>query len=347
MRFPKNAAHYFVENGAIFSLTDEDHFFSLILNVKTALFSLVPFLLTPIVPLMGQTQNLPPQIEQSRQTLPIDSPLTPMETEANLGTSPTFTAESPGDDDLGQQVILKKKQVYEPFSINLGTDLTYTSNVGLSETFEQEDWFWRSVLNATYAPRFGNYLLGIFSVTQELFRYDEFDALDFESLTLSAGVAYNLWFLGGINASLQFDYNRLTSDDFGDEIFSNRTINLTFSRNFILSRAHYFYVASSLELGWSDPEAAARNEFTLLGGYHVRLARNFELDLIYRAGYYHYTEIDREDFNQTIQLSARYHFTKWLTANANISGIFNASDRNGFDYEALNTGAGIFVSWKF
>lgn len=287
------------------------------------------------------------QIEQSRQSQSLDGPLTPIEPEVNLRTGPSFSAESPGDDDLGQQVILKKKEVYEPFSITLGTDLTYTSNIGLSEAFEQEDWFWRSVLNVTYAPRFGNSLLGIFSISQEFFRYDKFDALDFESLTFSAGLAYHLWFLGGINASLQFDYNRLTADDYGDEIFSNRTINLTLSRNFILSRAHYFFVASSLELGWSDPKEASRNELSLVGGYNVRLARNFELSLVYRAGYFHYNEIDRNDFNQTVQLSARYHFTKWLTANANVSGIFNSSDRNGFDYEALNTGAGIFVSWKF
>lgn len=292
-------------------------------------------------------QFLAPQIDQVRQYNAAGvSSLPPPESSQN-SPLPTFAAESPGDEDLGQQVILKSKNAYQPFSVYLGSNATYTSNVGLSDGFEQKDWFWRTTIGANYAPRFGNYLLGNIRISQDVFRYDKFDGLNFESLNLGAGLAYNLWFLQGINAGLEFNYNRLTSNDYGAEIFSNRSLTLTLSRNFILSRAHYLYVVAGAEAGWSDPEQAARDELTLLAGYHVRLARNFEVDVFYRLGFYHYTEIDREDVNQTVQLTARYNFTKWLAANASISGGFNESDRASFDYQVLNTSAGLFVSWKF
>ena len=260
---------------------------------------------------------------------------------------PNFTSESPGDDDLGQQVILKAKSEYDPFSVYLGSDAIYTSNVGLAESFEEEDWFWRSSLGITYAPRFGNYLQGNLHVSQDVFRYDKFSVLNFESLSIGGGLNYNLWFLYGINASIGFEYTRLTSEGFGDEIFSDKSLNLSLSKTFILSRAHYFYVAGGARFSWSDPEEASRDEFTLVAGYHVRLTRNSEMDLSYRLGFFDYTEVDREDFNQSVQLAARYNFTKWLSANATIGGIFNDSNRRGFDYEALNTSVGFFVSWKF
>lgn len=295
----------------------------------------------------ASAQTLAPQIEQSRQYDSVGvSSLPPNET-SNHSPMPVFAPESPGDEDLGQQIILKTKNVYQPLTVFLGTDLSYTSNVGLSEGNEQEDWISRTTLSAIYAPRFGNYLQGNISISQDVFRYDKFDELNFESLNLGAGLTYNLWFLYGVNAHLVFNYNRLTSEGYGDEIFSNRSLSFSLSRNFILSRAHYFYVASGVELGWSDPEQAARDEFTLLTGYHVRLARNFEIDILYRLGFYHYTEVDREDVNHTFQLTARYNFTKWLSVNASLNASFNESDRTGFDYEAINTGVGAFVSWKF
>jgi hypothetical protein len=292
-------------------------------------------------------QSVPPQIEQARRSSATDVPSLPRDENSLNSPMPTFAAESPGDDDLGQQVILKSKSVYQPLSLFLGTQADYTSNVGLSEGFEEEDWFWRTTIGATYAPRIGNSLLGNLTVSQEVFRYNKYGVLDFESLHLGAGLSYNLWFLYGINAGVEFAYNRLTADDYSDEVFSNRTLTLTLSRNFILSRAHYFYVISSAEMGWSDPEQAERDEFTFVGGYHVRLARNFELNLLYRLAYYHYTQVDREDLNQTVQLTARYHLTKWLSANASIGGTTNDSDRRGFDYETLNTSVGAFLSWKF
>jgi hypothetical protein len=293
------------------------------------------------------SQTLVPQIEQSRQF--DGSGVSSLPTDGNVLNTPmpTFAAQSPGDDDLGQQIILKSKNVYQPLSIYLGTEADYTSNVGLSENFEQEDWFWRTTAGAVYAPRFGNFLVGNLSVSQDIYRYDKFDDLNFESLNLGAGLSCNLWFFYGINAGVEFNYNRLTAEGYGDEIFSNRSLTLTLSKTFILSRAHYFYVIGAGELGWSDPEQAARDELTLLAGYHVRLARDFEVDLFYRLGFFHYTEIDREDVNQGVQLALRYNLTKWLSVNASIGGVFNNSDRPGFDYEVLNTTVGAFVSWKF
>ena len=310
------------------------------------------FVFIPIAAFLGggfllHGQSVAPQIEQSRHYDATNVPSLPPE-ESTPGTPmPSFAAESPGDDDLGQQVILKSKARNQPIAVYGGMDLSHTTNVGLTDDFQEDDWLWRSSLGVTYSPRFGNYLLGNFSLSQDVFRYDEFDELDFESLNIGAGLSYNLWFLYGINAGLAFNYNRLTAEDYGQEIFSNRTVTLTLSRNFILSRAHFLYLVGGANTAWSDPEEAERNEYTALAGYHVRIARDFEVDLSYRLGYNHYSEIDREDLSQTLQLTARYSFTPWLSANASISGSFNDSDRSRFDYEVLNTGVGFSLFWRF
>lgn len=260
---------------------------------------------------------------------------------------PVFAPPTPGDNDLGQQLILKSRNQIQPWTAYLGTDLTRTSNVGLSENNASHDLIWRSAAGVSFSPRLSDRFIGNFSISQDVFRYDRFNEFNFESLNVGAGVSTRVPFLRGVGATVEFNYNRLTSDGYGSELFSEKTVEFTLYRNFILSRAHYFYALAGVQLGWADPEEASRDEFSALLGYHVRVARNFEVDLFYRAAYYYYTDASRDDVNQTVQLNARYNLTKWLAVNAGLSTIFNSSDRVGFDYDVVNASVGIFAYFKF
>ena len=286
------------------------------------------------------------QIEQSRQFRDPVPNLRPLERPSNTDNRADFTAASPGDDDLGQQIILKSRKEYQPITASMSTGITFTNNVGLSAQFSQEDWLWQSGLNVSYEPRFSNYAQGFLGISAEAFRYDEFNEFDFESTTLSAGIDYHLQYLGGLNAGLRFDYNRLTSD-FGEEIFSNRAATITLSKIYIINRAQYFYTSANVALSWSDPARAARNEYLLSAGYRLQVTRGLNMSLLMRLGYYEYTETSREDSNEVLQISTGYSVTQWLTANASLSYGFNQSNRTGFDYEVLNGSLGIFLSWKF
>lgn len=303
--------------------------------------------LSSILLLPAAAEEIRPQIEQARQLEQTGPPVFPNEDTGIVSDMPDIASESPGDEDLGQQLILKRKQDVKTLFVFAETNANYTSNVGLTDGFEEEDWFWHTSFGAIWQPRLASNLIGNVSISQDFFRYDAFSELDFDSLNVGAGLTYNLWFFHNVSASLQLNYNRLTTGNYNDEFFSNKSVILGLAKNFLLSRAHYIYAGGGANLGWSNPSEAQRNEYALYLGYHVRLARRFELDASYRVAINNYTDIDRTDLNQTIDLGVRYHFTPWSSAAAFVSGGFNDSDRTGFDYNVLNTGAGISLNLRF
>src|SRR4030095_16651402 len=46
----------------------------------------------------------------------------------------TYAATSPNDSDLGKQAILKRVESYEPFTLETGVPIYYTSNVALVDS---------------------------------------------------------------------------------------------------------------------------------------------------------------------------------------------------------------------
>jgi hypothetical protein len=117
---------------------------------------------------------------------------------------------SPGDADLGEQVLLKRQDKATPFSAFANLSGFYTNNAALTNAARVDDFFFVGEVGVSYQPRFTAELLGEITVREADFRYARYDALDFESLNAGAGLTYTPHYLGGIALSARYNYNRLT-----------------------------------------------------------------------------------------------------------------------------------------
>lgn len=253
---------------------------------------------------------------------------------------------SPGDADLGQQVILKRREKVEPLTAAMSIGGFATNNAALSHDNAEHDFFLVGDALVSYQRRLTKDLLGDLSVRQSVFRYDRFDELDFESLNIGGGVTYVAHSLWDMAFSIRYNFNRLTDGSKHDEFFKNHTLTLGAFKTFPLAKAHYLYAGYASTFGWSDPVAPQRDEHGLYGGYHLNATRSLSADLFYRAAYFDYVN-NRDDINQTVAASLKYEPTKWLNVTLSTSLGFNNSNRNQFDYNVLNGGGTLAASIRF
>ncbi len=246
---------------------------------------------------------------------------------------------SPGDPDLGQQVILRKREQVTPFTVFANTSGFYTDNAALTDSFTVSDYFFVAEAGVSYQRQIVRDLYGEMTIRQAVFRYAEYDELDFDSLNVGAGLTYVIRPLWGIAATARYNYNRLTDGQEHDEFFKNQTLTLNLLKTFELSKAHYFYAGYSSVFGWSDPVAPQRDEHGIFAGYRANLTRSLAAEIFYRGAYFDYVN-DRGDWNQTLALSFRWEPVKWVSLSVSASLGFNNSNRDVFDYEVFNGGLG-------
>ena len=294
-----------------------------------------------------QVQAGEPQIEQARSFENSRNPVGPSTAKAVGFKNEDVALRSPGDQDLGEQWMLKYKEKQKPFSLSADIAGYATNNVALTERGTRRDQFMVGQVAASYQPKITENLLAEFTFRQAFFRYNHFDQLDFDSQNAGAGLTYlapslwNLTFFG------RYNYNRVLDAREEDEIFTNHTLTAGFQKSFVISRAHYLYAGYASQFGFADPIGAQRDEHGAYAGYHVNLTRTFQSDFFYRAAWFNYSKGDRDDLNQTLSGSFQYFFTKWLYAYTSASLIINNSNKNLLDYNSFNGAIGLSANFKF
>lgn len=269
--------------------------------------------------------------------------------EARQRLTPMFQDQipaSPGDPDLGEQVILKKREKITPFNVFANVSGFYTSNAALTNEFKVSDYFLVAEVGASYQKQIVRDLFGEVTIRQAVFRYSEFNELDFDSLNVGAGLTYVLRPIWGVAASARYNYNRLTDGAEHDEFFTNQTLTLSLMKTFDLSSAHYFYAGCSSVFGWSDPVAAQRDEYGIFFGYRVNFTRSISAEFYYRGAYFDYVN-NRGDWNQTVALSVKWEPAQWVSFSAYASLGFDDSNYDVFDYSVFNGGLGLAGSLTF
>src|SRR5688500_6968193 len=103
-----------------------------------------------------------PQIEQART---IDNTRNPAGPSTNKGVgfkNEEVAMRSPGDQDLGEQWMLKYKEKEKPFSLSADIAGFATDNVALTELGTQRDQFMVGQVAASYQPKITENLLAEF-----------------------------------------------------------------------------------------------------------------------------------------------------------------------------------------
>jgi hypothetical protein len=254
---------------------------------------------------------------------------------------------TPGDPDLGLQQILKRKETYQPFRVSGSVEGYFTDNVALVKNGTQDDAYLVGTVGAAWVPKINDSFYGEVSATQQFFRYDEFDALDFDSLNLGAGLTHYWPQLANIATTVRYNYNRLTDADEGKEFFRNHQASAGVSKTFAHTRNLFTFIDGSAVLSFSDPYASQRWEYALKGGIFGRITRAWDAQASYRIALYDYFSEGRDDLNQSLNLQTSYHFTPWARVGATTTFSFNNSTQPVFDYAAINTGGGVYLNLKF
>jgi hypothetical protein len=293
-------------------------------------------------------------IEQSRQfrTGPdVRDFYTEDEEESFTMAAPT----SEGDEDMGEQRLLREQKRYKHFSVFGGATYYFTDNAFLTEGNRDNDSFF--VGNVGVSARYPASDLTTLraSVSQAFYRYNQATNLDFEAFDVFAGVSKVVPPLANIIVSADYHYNRLTyprdnaDGPAGSEFYREHGFLMGISRFFPLSRAHYFFVGANANLTWADPDTSQRNEYAASLGYHVDLTRYWSADASYRVALFDYdgSTIERQDLNQIVSVSTGFTPYEWVTISAQSIFGFNNSDNPELNYEYVNLGGTLSLILEF
>lgn len=279
-----------------------------------------------------QTMNIQPQLQQ--QSLPLG---------VNANQLPVYT---PGDLDLGIQVILKRREAEQPFRFFADTAEFYTNNVGLTKTNKQADSYFFADFGFTYERKLNDDLTFETTVRQGFFRYSEFRSLDFEDFNAGTGLSYDWKRLWDITVFARYNFERFTDGSLGSEFFQNHTISFGGQKTWGFNGGHYIYLGYSSIIGWASPTDAERDEHGFFLGGHYNFTRRFTGDIYYRVAVFDYS-IGRTDLNQTVVASLAYIFNDYAKLTASASFASDRSNHSVFDYDMVTTGGGLAFQLKF
>jgi hypothetical protein len=254
--------------------------------------------------------------------------------------------ETPGDMDLGLQLIMKPRTRHRPFRVFGTLDTFYTDNVGLSNSNRQADTYLFTEVGGRYEERI-NEALGVeVTVRQAIFRYDDLTGFDFESMNAGAGLGYTLSRLADITLFTRYNCERLTNNDFGDEMLLNHTLTFGAQKNWIYQETNSFYAGSAAIFGFGHPSDAERDEYCLFGGAHWQLTPCVDADLYGRLSFFDF-DSGQHDFNSMIVPTLTWHIHEQCDLTFSLSLVYNDSNRSRFDYHAVTTGGGINLILRF
>ena len=272
----------------------------------------------------------------------------PPESIPATGVDQGYAAASPNDSDLGEQAILKRVEKYEPFTLETGVPIYYTSNVALVDRGQVSDVIIAPVIGITYAPKLQKTLYGEFTLRQQFFYYQDLTSFNFASFDALAGLVYYLPKLHNLTLRANLDYNRLTGTDDFDDFFSNVALGLSAELPIAIGRAQQISLGADADISlYATPDPPQRNDFGVYLGYAINLSRNLSLNAAGRLVVRPYDSGGRTDVSEILSLSANYRIRDWFTLSAISTYVANQSNRGVFDYDVFNLGGGITLSWKF
>lgn len=287
-----------------------------------------------------------PQVEQARQFRSAASPLDPRDHPASAtGFSDPRGATT---DDLGTQLILKRQEPAQPFSAFAEIGAFVTNNVALVEAGAESDSFLVASAGASATRHLTNALRFHTGARASAYRYNKFPDLDFQSIDLSAGLAWSPEPLHGAELLLRYTFTDLTTAEPVRGFYHNHALLLGIHKSVPLSRTQAIYGGAAAQWSCADPAPTGRDEYTGYAGYRAQLTRHLDADFFYRYGRHIYrSDHGRKEHNQTVSVTLRYTPEEWLSISA--SGFFgaNRANRPGYDYDAGNVGVGLQFSLRF
>lgn len=291
-------------------------------------------------------QNLPSGVEAARQrTTEVQQPFQQQSLPLGVNTN-DLSAYTPGDLDLGVQVIMKRKEEEQPFRFFADVAGFYTDNVALTDKNHQGDSYLFADVGFTFEKHIASEVSVEATVRQGFFRYGSFSSLDFEDFNAGTGITWQASKLWNLAFFGRYNFERFTHGNLSSDFFTNNTLTVGVQKTFIYNQYNYSYVGYSSVFGWATPSYSQRDEHGLFGGIHYNFNRNIYVELYDRAALFNY-DIGRTDFNNTVVATVGYIFNDRARVTASFSYVTDTSNHSVYNYDALTTGGGVALQLKF
>lgn len=259
-----------------------------------------------------------------------------------------FAPDSPGDDDLGQQLILKDSERERWLNAQADTFVFWADNPANLSEGGGDDVFWGSQISLGAQPRLAERLYADAFLSQQLYRYDKNGFLDYEYLQASLGLIYLEPRIADSIIFLQGQYGRTTNDDFSEDVLNSFSILGGIQKTVNFDRRNSLYV--NLMGDWdvaSDVDNLEHAEYIADLTYRFKIMRDLVVSASYRFTWFDYYNVDRSDALNILGVYLTYSPYKWMNIYAGGTFNFNNSNVNAFDYDAANLGGGVGVQIRF
>lgn len=269
---------------------------------------------------------------------------------ASLEDENFFAPTTPGDSDIGHQLILKRHEKVQPFSLWLNTNAYWTDNAANTTTRELEDWFFTASITAAWQQRLGSSrFYGDIYASQQWYLYDELSELDYEFGEAGIGTLVLLPELFNSVFHVHYVYQRITQGLDDSALYQSHNVRLGLQKTFLINHLNSAHLALSSVLALdTEPDILQRHEYAAHAGYSFKVTRSFILSLNYRVTYFDYFNLqNRQDWYQNAGASLTWTPVKNLDVILSYNFALNDSNYDVFDYETNLAGPGLSVKFKF
>lgn len=259
-----------------------------------------------------------------------------------------FAPQSPGDDDIGQQLILKDSERQRWLTAQLSSAVFWSNNPANLSSGAESDVFSATQLSLGAQPRLNDRLYLDAFISQQWFRYDEFNFLDYEYLQASLGLIYLEPRLWDSVIFAQGQFARTTADNFDDEVLNSFSILAGIQKTVLFDRRNSLYM--NLMGDWdvdTNVDALDHSEYIADLSYRFKIMRDLVVSASYRFTWFDYHQVDRSDALNIMGVFLSWSPEKWISAYAGCTFNFNNSNIDVFDYDAANLGGGLGIQLRF
>lgn len=304
---------------------------------------------TGILPLSASGQTL---IDPARAAAATGGGLTRREAPLAPGTledDAMFVPSTPGDQDIGQQVLLQRDERSKAFSVWLDSSEFWTDNAANVSDGAQEDWFYTGGVTFAYQPRLTQRLYLDTYAGQHWYRYSDLDVLDYEVGEGGAGVIIPMPELWDSLWHVRYYYERITQDIGDSPIYQTHSLHFGGQKSIHFDRRNRLDLAllGSVAMD-TEPDILSRHEYALATAWTYKVTQEIGFSLSYRLAYYDYFNLDsRHDWYHNFAVALTYRPTPWCELAASYNYTLNESNLDAFNYEAQLAGPSISVTVRF
>jgi hypothetical protein len=243
------------------------------------------------------------------------------------------------DPELGDISLVSRQPRPKMFTFSTSQSINFTSNAFLVPNNEQSAFFWNGRFDASYVPYATRVFTPRITFEQNLFRYDHFSKLDFDSQSLQLDVKYDLnrndtWFVTGSYALARL-YSQHPSIG---EFYKFGLLSGSITHLLQLRQAPvYLGITGGTYWRHGEPSSSDRVALYLNGVAIYDVRENVRLTGFVRPELQFYTndpvKSSRTDFNLTAGATLGWTPVQYLTVAATASYIGNFSNLGARRYD--------------